>query len=215
MGRGQKIDREQLRETILEKATELVNTKGMEQLTIRKISGEIGCAIGTIYNVFSNLDAIILTINAATMTRLYAQLERESNRDNAPMTALISLGQSYVAFSQENFHLWSMLVDHKLAPGNTLPDWFQEKIDALFTLVSRMVAPLVNNDQERAERAARVLWAGLHGVCSLAVSGKLDAVHAEPADVLAESLIRNYLQGLQMKTEKPKIITDSVEKQPA
>ena len=199
MARGQKIDHQELRGTILVVATKIIKTDGMKSLSIRKIAKEIGCAVGTIYNVFENIDEIILSINAATMVILHKQLEQEAREEPDPLMALILLGRAYVNFSRDNYHLWSLLLDHKLQPGNTLPIEFQRKIDELFLLVSGMVAPLVSSDQEKADRAAKVLWAGLHGVCSLAMSGKLDAVKAETADILAESLVRNYLLGLQVE----------------
>lgn len=199
MARGQKIDHQELHATILTVATQIIKDEGMKSLSIRKIAKEIGCAVGTIYNIFSSIDDIFLTINAATMTRLYKQLQQEAQEESDPLTALVMLGRAYVAFSRDNYHLWSLLVDHKLQPGSTLPVNVQEKIDDLFLLVSGMVAPLVSNDKGKADLAAKVLWASLHGVCSLAMSGKLDTVKAEAADVLAESLVRNYLQGLQVK----------------
>ncbi|HIP82180.1 MAG TPA: TetR/AcrR family transcriptional regulator [Desulfocapsa sulfexigens] len=199
MARGQKIDHQELHATILTVATQIIKDEGMKSLSIRKIAKEIGCAVGTIYNIFSSIDDIFLTINAATMTRLYKQLQQEAQEESDPLTALVMLGRAYVAFSRDNYHLWSLLVDHKLQPGSTLPVNVQEKIDDLFLLVSGMVAPLVSNDKGKADLAAKVLWASLHGVCSLAMSGKLDTVKAEAADVLAESLVRNYLLGLQVK----------------
>jgi len=199
MARGQKIDHQELHATILTVATQIIKDEGMKSLSIRKVAKEIGCAVGTIYNIFNSIDDIFLTINAATMTRLYKQLQQEAQEESDPLTALVMLGRAYVAFSRDNYHLWSLLVDHKLQPGSTLPVNVQEKIDDLFLLVSGMVAPLVSNDKGKADLAAKVLWASLHGVCSLAMSGKLDTVKAEAADVLAESLVRNYLQGLQVK----------------
>ena len=199
MARGQKIDHQELHATILTVATQIIKDEGMKSLSIRKIAKEIGCAVGTIYNIFNSIDDIFLTINAATMTRLYKQLQQEAQEESDPLTALVMLGRAYVAFSRDNYHLWSLLVDHKLQPGSTLPVNVQEKIDDLFLLVSGMVAPLVSNDKGKADLAAKVLWASLHGVCSLAMSGKLDTVKAEATDVLAESLVRNYLQGLQVK----------------
>jgi len=199
MARGQKIDHQELHATILTVATQIIKDEGMKSLSVRKIAKEIGCAVGTIYNIFNSIDDIFLTINAATMTRLYKQLQQEAQEESDSLTALVMLGRAYVAFSRDNYHLWSLLVDHKLQPGSTLPVNVQEKIDDLFLLVSGMVAPLVSNDKGKADLAAKVLWASLHGVCSLAMSGKLDTVKAEATDVLAESLVRNYLQGLQVK----------------
>lgn len=199
MGRGPKINREELHGTILIVATEIIKAEGMASLSTRKIAKEIGCAVGTIYNVFSNLDDIILTINAATMVRLQSELQKEAQQEDDPFAALIRLGKAYVSFSRDNYNLWSLLVDHKLSSGNVLPKSYREKVSGLFFWVSSLVAPLVFGDQERADRAARVLWASLHGVCSLAMSGKLDTVNAETADVLADSLLRNYLSGLQLE----------------
>ncbi|WP_446007887.1 TetR/AcrR family transcriptional regulator [Candidatus Electrothrix sp.] len=197
MGRGQKVEYGQLRATVIEVSTEMVMAHGSTSLSIRKIAKKIGCAVGTIYNVFSNLDEIILTVNSTTLSELQSRLLADTGQKDDALAALIGLGQSYVAFCRENYNLWSLVLEHKLAPGSTLPEWHQQQVDDLFLLVTRMTAPLVADDNERAERAARVLWAGLHGICALAMSGKLDVVHAESAEVLAESLVRNYLLGLR------------------
>lgn len=202
MGRKQKIDYQELREGILEVAAGIVAKEGAAGLSTRRIAKQIGCAHGTIYNVFANLDEIILSVNGTTLDSLQASLLKGAKNKKDPFEALVQLGQTYVSFSRDNYHLWSMLVEHKLAPGNTLPQWFQDKIDTLFQMVSKLVAPLIENDKEQADRAARVLWASLHGVCSLAISGKLDAVKSEGAEILADSLIRNYLIGLQKENNQ-------------
>lgn len=196
MPKGPKIDREALKVTIAEVARKLIIKNGAEQLSARKIAGEIGCSVGTIYNIFTNLDEIILTINGSTLTALHERLETAIMPDQDPTSAALALGKAYVDFSRNNFHLWSLLIEFKLPPESVIPGWLQRKIDDLFFLVSRIVEPLVQ-DQAEADRAAKVLWAGLHGVCSLSISGKLNTVKAESADILADSLIRNYLKGLQ------------------
>ncbi|XOF33410.1 MAG: TetR/AcrR family transcriptional regulator [Candidatus Electrothrix sp. YB6] len=203
MGRTKKVEYKELRERILTAAKNMVRCQGSAALSIRKMAAEIGCAVGTIYNVFSNIDEIILTINSATLTKLQARLLADACSEDDALTAWVRLSHSYVAFCREEYHLWSLLIEHRLAPDNTLPAWYQQQVDELFLLVSRMAEPLTGGDKKKAERAARVLWAGLQGICSLAVSGKLDVVHAEPADVLAESLARNYAQGLILESTSP------------
>lgn len=198
MPKGPKIDREALRGTIVEVTRQLIVKEGIEHLSARKIASEIGCAVGTIYNIFVNLDAIILAINGSTLTNLHLKLQAVIKPDQEAVEAILALGRAYVNFSRSNFHLWSVLIEFKLPPGSVVPDWLQAKIDDLFLLVSNLVLPLVESRHE-ADRAAKVLWAGLHGVCSLSVSGKLNTVKAESADILADSLIRNYLTGLQSK----------------
>lgn len=196
MGRKPKIDYQELKERILQLAMETVAREGVSGLSTRKIAKQIGCAHGTIYNVFDNLDDIILQINGLSLDRLRKQLERDVTGFENPQVAVSQLAKTYTDYCHSNYHLWSMLVDHKLSQGNTIPQWYQDKIDALFSLVSEMILPLVADEKERAERAARVLWASLHGVCSLAMDGKLNVINSDTAEVLADSLIRNYLKGL-------------------
>ena len=196
MGRKPKIDYQELKERILQLAMETVAKEGVTGLSTRKIAKQIGCAHGTIYNVFENLDAIILQINGLSLDRLHKQLEQDVAGIGDPQVAVSQLAKTYTDYCHRHYHLWSMLVDHKLAQGNTIPAWYQDKIDALFLLVSKMILPLVADEKERAERAARVLWASLHGVCSLAMDGKLNVIHSDSAEVLADSLVRNYLKGL-------------------
>jgi hypothetical protein len=50
-------------------------------------------------------------------------------------------------------------------------------------------------DAER-QRAARVLWAGVHGITSLSTADKLSVVTNETARRLIEDLVGTYLAGL-------------------
>ena len=50
-------------------------------------------------------------------------------------------------------------------------------------------------DTER-QRAARVLWAGVHGITSLSTADKLSVVTTETANRLIEDLVATYLSGL-------------------
>ena len=43
---------------------------------------------------------------------------------------------------------------------------------------------------------SRVLWAGVHGITSLATANKLSNVTSEAANLLVRDLIKNYLAGV-------------------
>jgi len=193
MPRGPNIDRESVRKDILEKSTQIVVNDGFESLNVRKIASQIGCAVGTIYNVFKNLDEIVLHINASTLDEIYDIMHKTSSGCDSSIGTIKKLGHCYITFGQDNYHLWSMLFEHRLPTSDTPPDWYQEKIDKIFMLISDITAPLYNGDKKKSMLAATVLWAGLHGVCSLALSGSLKRVKAESASTLADSLIENYL----------------------
>jgi hypothetical protein len=77
-----------------------------------------------------------------------------------------------------------------------LPEWYVPKMARFFTLVENILLPDMHNNRAKAKRAARVLWAGIHGICILALSGKLDLVGADSAEILAMSLVDNYMAGM-------------------
>jgi hypothetical protein len=69
--------------------------------------------------------------------------------------------------------------------------------------VEMAMAPLFppGADQER-QRSARVLWAGVHGITSLATANKLSNVTSEAASILVRDLIHNYLTGVAANIRK-------------
>ena len=66
--------------------------------------------------------------------------------------------------------------------------------------VETAVAPIYPPDAvlER-QRAARVLWASVHGITSLSTANKLANVTTEAAALLVSDLINNYLAGVAVK----------------
>jgi len=198
MARGPNIDREKMKEAIIREARSIIVEAGLKGVSIRKIAGRIGCSVGTIYNVFKNLDDVILTINGLTLDDLYSQLETSIEEIYEPKTVLKKLASCYVEFSRENYHLWNTLFEHRLPEGASLPAWLEQKIEKPFVLAAKSLAPLFPTSEE-AERAARILWAGLHGICSLSLSGKLKTVKAETATTLTTGYIDTIFNGLAHK----------------
>jgi hypothetical protein len=63
--------------------------------------------------------------------------------------------------------------------------------------VEEAIAPLFPAGREPdRQRAARVLWAGVHGITSLSTADKLSVVTTETASRLVGDLINIYLAGL-------------------
>jgi hypothetical protein len=83
------------------------------------------------------------------------------------------------------------------------PAWYQQKLEMLMSRVETAMAPLFPPDAEAdRHRAARVLWAGVHGITSLATANKLSNVTTEAASLLVRDLIKNYLTGVAQATRR-------------
>lgn len=187
---------DQLRELILQAATELIEDHGLEGTSAREVARKINYSPGTLYNVFKDRDEIILTIEARMLDRLHEKLSTAASKQDARKN-VIELANAYVQFTSENPKLWCLLFEHRLGNGKDTPLWYQEKIDGLMQCVEEALLPLMQGSK-RAEVAlsARVLWAGVHGITSLASADKLSAVTRDTSHMLVENLVLTYLDGL-------------------
>ena len=118
-------------------------------------------------------------------------------RSSDPAGNLLELAKAYLGFTQEKPKLWNLLFEHHLPAGLDTPDWYKQKLGALMSRVETEVASLVHRaDAATAQRAARVLWAGVHGITSLATADKLSNVTTESAGPLIEDLVITFIAGL-------------------
>ena len=121
----------------------------------------------------------------------------------SPEATLSNFARAYVAFATENQGLWDALFEHSVAPGGTISDAYLAKIDRLFGLVETALAPLYRAADAKGRRtSALVLWSSLHGICSLALAGKLGLVAVQSVGEMADSLVTNYLSGLRAARDR-------------
>lgn len=194
MSRRNDHTREQLREMVIVAARALVQSEGREGLSARRLAERIGYTVGTLYNIFYNLDDIIMHVNGQTLDEIYQRLRPIPVQYTRPNRILIELAREYARYARENFALWS-LVFHQ-TPTQRLPDWYQDKFKRIFALVENVVVALSGETKkEDAISAAHVLWAGLHGICALSLNGKLPLNTGRNQEELCESLVMHFLEG--------------------
>ena len=117
--------------------------------------------------------------------------------DGNPSDRVGRLAQAYLSFTHEKPRLWNLLFEHHMPAKAQLPPWYQQKLEGLMGRVEEAIAPLFPVGQEAArQRAARVLWAGVHGITSLSTADKLSVVTTETASRLVADLVATYLVGL-------------------
>ena len=74
MGRRSIHTPDELRELIIEATTSIVEQDGLEGLSAREIAKRVGYSPGTLYNVFENLDDLLLIIEARLLDELAGRL---------------------------------------------------------------------------------------------------------------------------------------------
>jgi len=198
MGRRSTHTPQQLRELILDAAQAIIDANGLAGLSAREIARRIGYSPGTIYNIFTNLDDVVLHVEARVLDALEKRLtEIPSDGGDGPRR-VVQIAHVYLAFTQEKPRLWNLLFEHHLPAGTALPAWYQQKLEALMAHVERALGVHFAPGQEAdRQRAARVLWAGVHGITSLSTADKLSVVTTESAGRLIDDLVGTYLRGLR------------------
>jgi len=134
-------------------------------------------------------------VNGRTLDNLYAELLSSIDSESNPEASILALGHTYLAFSKANVGRWKMIFEHRLPENAELPEWYYEKIKAIFQLVEQQLAIMQPTlSAEALKLDSRAIWSGVHGICILSLTGKLD-ITGGAATELAEHLIRNYLKG--------------------
>jgi AcrR family transcriptional regulator len=199
MGRRSLHTADELRELIIGASTELIQQSGLGGLSAREIARRINYSPGTLYNSFENLDDLVLTIEGRLLDDLLSELTKVPRGSN-PRERVYKLAACYLDFAARNPKLWNLLFEHHIPATRVVPDWYRTKLEALMQEVEETLQPLSEGlAPEEVRRAARVLWAGMHGIASLSAADKLSIIAADDASVLMNDLVRNYLVGLEAR----------------
>jgi AcrR family transcriptional regulator len=168
-----------LREQLIDAAERTIAEKGLPALKARDLAREVGCALGTIYNVFEHLDELVLCVGSRTLAMLETALVtvRSSHRGGSGEPAvddLVGLALAYLEFAATHTVRWRALFEHRMSEGRLLPEWFVEQQLGLFAQVERPLAAILPELDEDARRIlARTVFSAVHGVVALGLEEKL------------------------------------------
>jgi AcrR family transcriptional regulator len=185
--------RQELKGALIDAAEHAIGAGGLEALRARDLAAAVGCAVGAIYNVFPNLDALVFEVNARTLRAFEAFLAKAPSTPTRPgessaVAELVHLALVYLEFAVEHRPRWRALFEHRLAEASEVPAWYLGEQERLFALVEGPLGQLRPDlDGHRLMLFARTLFSGVHGIVSLGLDAKLVAV---PAAVLQEEVRR-------------------------
>lgn len=195
MARRSDHSRDEIKEMALQAAETILIDKGLAGLSTRKVATAIGYTAGSLYLVFENLEDLLLHVNERTLERLFHALQSVSDKNEDTETCLQQMALAYIEFAQSHPDQWAAIFERQWQ--NEFPEWYNEKIAHLFALVeNRFQQFLPGADGDAIARAVRAYWCGVHGVCMLGISGKLDATGSQTAEEILQMLLNNFLYGL-------------------
>ncbi len=197
MGRRSIHTPEELRELIIKSATSIIERDGLAGLSAREIAKRINYSPGTLYNVFENLDDLLLTIEGRLLDELSDRLAKV-RPSGTPSEQACRVAEVYLEFVQERPELWRLLLHHRLPMGREWPAWYSEKLQALYTPIEEAITGAVGEGEskEARKRAVDALTASVHGMMCLATTVKFVPVTGPITKDLVNDLVTTYLAGL-------------------
>jgi AcrR family transcriptional regulator len=183
-----------LRDTLIAHAETRIKADGLKNLRTRDLAKDAGCALGAIYNVFGDLNDLVLAVNARTFHRLGAAVAETLAQ--APQNAtqqLIVMSHAYHRFAAENFNAWRALFDIERPAGEAAPDWYLAEISQLFAYIDAPLSVLFpDHDAQKRALLTKALFSSVHGIVLLGLDEASAGVPAAQLDEMI-SLIFNHL----------------------
>jgi AcrR family transcriptional regulator len=191
MGRRSDHIRDELHALILDAGRTLMAEAGFADFSAREVAKRVGYSIGTIHNVFGNVDGLVTAINTATFGEWADALEASLAPD--PHDRIAALVEAYFRFARDNPRRWAAIYDHRPAAETLTPAQQETRGRLMRIVVGEVAAALGRAPDEAIGTLARSLVATVHGHCSFAVTGSWAAMGQTDVEAVALARVRESL----------------------
>lgn len=167
--RGKELQKDELRQEMMDAARELFVEKGYDNVSMRKIAEKIGYSPTTIYLYFEDKADLLHQICEQAFAKLAKSILSISKRDGDPETKLRNGLREYIRFGLKHPSEFELVLIAPL-PGKESPNG-RAAFDTLRDAVAECISAGVFKNQD-LELISQTLWVGVHGVTSLLIKHK-------------------------------------------
>ncbi len=189
-----------LKNALIKAGTEILASKGLGGLSLRKVAKQAGVSHAAPYSHFRDKQALIAAISTEGFKQLYSQIESVKETHQAdPETLLIETAWAYVQFALNAPDRFKLMFSSVLEKEKEYPD-FVEISRKNFRQVVKIVEICQGADILKAgdpDLIALSLWGTVHGFISLLLEGQISHTVLEKVslkDILV-FIIRNRENG--------------------
>ncbi|MEO1018852.1 MAG: TetR/AcrR family transcriptional regulator [Pseudomonadota bacterium] len=175
-----------LREACVREALAIVETSGVEQLSLREVARRLGVSHQAPYKHFASRDHILAEIVARAFDSFAEELDRRP-RHQQPFEDLGAMGMAYLQYAQAH------PLQYRLMFGTPLPDPEQhpqmmQQARHVFSLLYECLRQLPTNsdreyDSKETSLDALFVWSTVHGLASI-----LQTCALQTLDISADEL---------------------------
>lgn len=155
-----------------------------EDLTTRRISAFLGQSTMGLYHHFGSLDGFLIQVDGAGWSQLVATLRRR-DEEGANLGELLV---SYLDFAFRHPHLYWLMAERRFDRDALRKEQRLSREQALWGAFTELVR---RHGSSQPAEDTRVLFAGIHGLASLTLSGRANIGTAESSgEVMARESAR-------------------------
>jgi AcrR family transcriptional regulator len=162
------------RRLIVTTARALAEAEGWDAVTTRRLSAEIEYSQPVLYAHFANMDQVAQAVAVEGFGDLTVTLRNARADAGSATDELGRIAHAYVDFARRNPALYDAMFTRSttlhFAADDTPPE-----LEAAFGELRDVVAALTEHDD--ADTLAEVFWSALHGLVTLARTGRLRPSH--------------------------------------
>lgn len=191
--------KDNIRQKLIADGRKLIQEKGMEFLTARKLSEASGCSIGTIYNQFASMDELAAEQNLQTLreleTVLNAVKRSADNYDN--LNRLVNVFSCFVC---ENRELWMLLYNFHLNRRDYMPEMrYKKQLVRMMNYGAEdffLLFPALKGRRSRIMR--EVLMLGLFGISVMLATDMLNGLKTVNRENICRIFSNAFLAGITL-----------------
>ncbi|MGQ4364726.1 TetR/AcrR family transcriptional regulator [Streptomyces sp. SAS_272] len=177
MGRPRTND-EAVKERLVECATEMLATRPRESLTVRAVAAAAEASTTAVYSLFGGKDGLIAAVRDRAVAGLFQDLSAaQASAD--PLADLYALAVAYRRWGRGHSHLYTVLFGGVQSFDPSGEVGANDPIRPLLAAIDRALTGSVLVGESTS--IALSIWATLHGLVTLELSGALDGATAEAA----------------------------------
>jgi AcrR family transcriptional regulator len=191
-----------LEQALVDAAIRTIGKRGADTLTLRDIGAQLGVSRTAIYRHFEDKSALLarVALEGFRMFRQALQTARDDARAQG-LEPIEEMGAAYVTFALANEAHYKTMFGDAFENHDRYPELNREGGAAfevlLNTVKEEQAAGRIEGKQDPLQ-TAHVLWAGVHGIATLGMAGRLTAGNDSPSlEELSRRQSRIVLAGLR------------------
>lgn len=159
---------------ILRVCAEMLQEKGVDDVTMRGVAERVGCSPTIIYHYFQNKDGLFHAAVAQGMA-WFAEAEAKAGEGKTGLELLRANSRGYAEWGIRNPAMYRLMYEQRLprpAEGEELErrrqGWVRQR-----EMLAEIFSQMEDSHPPELDTTTNLVFTGLHGIVSVAVSGRL------------------------------------------